>query len=91
MVTYLEGRGAVVEKVGQQITATVDSVNYVSNYNSDGILTSLRADLGGTVGQISMVLQGGDEPISLVYALFLIIPVAVIAVIIRKRKTVKLT
>ena len=67
--------------------STGDLAEYTMKYNSNGILT--KGEYTSVLGTGSITLVGGGG-VSFGYAVFLIVPVAVIAVIIKKRKSTKL-
>ena len=74
---------------GSTITATHTAVTVTMKYNSDGIMTKSSISIAGLA--MTMTLKGaGGGGVSFGYAVFLIVPVAVIAILIKKRKSTKL-
>ncbi len=90
VVTFLEDYGSTCVLNGLEISAIKGDSNVVLKFDNDGILISANGDAPSYGGKISIKRVYDDDEISLGYTLFFVIPVAIILVIIRKRKTVKL-
>jgi len=74
------------------ITEVVGTVTWQLTYNNDGILTVGKLLIGGIeTYRLSLLIQSSGGSISFGYGAIIILSIGIIFLIIKKRKTVKLT